>query len=171
MEDLSSVTFAVMPILAILGPILLLAFYIYRRMRLGELEIKQRIAMIERGLVPAPELDPVGFERFVGAPARAPQGARSERFRTVGVLLVGLGVAIGFVIGFSAGELEVATGIGGAFVALGVACIAIAHLSARQPYVSVPPPLPSSDLMSPRVDGAGDVPRPVTRDPMPPSSE
>ena len=31
--------------------------------RVRELEIRERIAMIERGMVPPPEADPAGFER------------------------------------------------------------------------------------------------------------
>ena len=82
-------------------------------------------------------------------------------------------MAIGFVIGFSAGELEVATGIGGALVALGVACITIAHLSARQPYVSAPEPhTPPLAVTPPRFEPAPQDVRPsLTRDDAPPSND
>ena len=33
------------------------------RARVRELEVRERIAMIERGLVPPPEVDPRGFDR------------------------------------------------------------------------------------------------------------
>ena len=77
--------------------------------------------MIQRGLLPAPESDPLGFEEGV----EAFSGARlkSERWRTAGTLMVGLGIALTVLLTFSAGELSVGLGVGGAFAVLGGAIL------------------------------------------------
>ena len=40
------------------------------RRQIREMEHRERLAMIERGLVPAPEVDPGAFDRRFGAGAR-----------------------------------------------------------------------------------------------------
>ena len=52
------------PIAGIIGGISVAIVSIISRMRLRELRIRERIAMIEKGLVPPPEVDPAGFDRF-----------------------------------------------------------------------------------------------------------
>ena len=59
----------------VIGGFCLIAYAFTTRQRLRELAMRERIAMIERGLVPPPEVDPVRFERIVGASTRP----RSER--------------------------------------------------------------------------------------------
>jgi len=51
------------PIISIVAVFVLLIVRTLARARVRELEIRERIAMIERGLVPAPEVDPRGFDR------------------------------------------------------------------------------------------------------------
>jgi hypothetical protein len=91
------------------------------RRAVREMEHRERLAMIQRGLLPAPESDPLGFEEGVEAFTGA--GLKSERWRTAGTLTVGLGVALMILLTFSAGELSVGFGVGGAFVALGAAIL------------------------------------------------
>jgi hypothetical protein len=90
------------------------------RQRLRELAVRERIAMIERGLVPAPEVDPGRFERLVG-PGTRPVNASARRYRSAGVMLMGLGVAMVILLAFAAGVPEVGVGIGGGLTALGAA--------------------------------------------------
>ena len=91
------------------------------RRAVREMEHRERLAMIQRGLLPAPESDPLGFEEGVEAFSGA--GLKSERWRTAGTLTVGLGVALMILLTFSAGEFAVGFGVGGAFAALGAAIL------------------------------------------------
>src|SRR5215471_8911772 len=50
-------------IVAIVGGIMAGIVSTISKGRVREMEIRERIAMIERGLVPPPEADPAGFER------------------------------------------------------------------------------------------------------------
>ncbi len=51
------------PIIAIIGAFTTAIVATLSRARVRELEVRERIAMIERGLVPPPEVDPRGFDR------------------------------------------------------------------------------------------------------------
>ena len=91
------------------------------RRAVREMEHRERLAMIQRGLVPAPETDPLGFETAVEA--FQSNSHRSERWRTAGTLTIGLGLALVILLTFSAGELSVGLGVGGAFTVLGAAIL------------------------------------------------
>jgi hypothetical protein len=91
------------------------------RRAVREMEHRERLAMIQRGLLPAPESDPLGFEEGVEAFSGA--ALKTERWRTAGTLIVGLGIALTILLTFSAGEFSVGVGVGGAFVALGAAIL------------------------------------------------
>lgn len=128
--DLERNVLAIMPLVTTLGILGVLIFWLRYRARLRELLIRERIALIERGMVPAPELDPAGFERATqGRPSMAPRGLR---YRTLGVTLVGLGLGVLLVISLAAGEARVGFGVGGAIVALGLAAIVNGHLLGRE---------------------------------------
>lgn len=124
-----------------------------RRQQL-EMQHRERLAMIERGLVPPPELDPEGFERHMGQ-SRVRETAASARWRGAGIMMIGLGLALVFLLTFAAGESRVGVGIGGAFVVLGTAFVVNAMmLTHPRPHEPAPPaPLPRS--------GAGEPPPPL----------
>jgi hypothetical protein len=116
------------------------------RQRYREMEHRERLAMIERGVVPSPEKDPVAFEQRM---MLGPASPRASRTRSAGTVIVGLGFGLMVLITFAAGEPEMGFGIGGAFVAIGAAFMVNAMLSARddryRPYVPgrdypLPPP-------------------------------
>src|SRR4030095_2366042 len=86
------------------------------RRQIREMEHRERLAMIERGLGAAPEVDPAGFGRRVCGGRRAPAAARA---RSSGVIMISLGFALIFMISFAAGEPGVGVGIGGAFALVG----------------------------------------------------
>ena len=127
---------------------------ITNRRAVREMEHRERLAMIQRGLLPAPESDPLGFEQGIEAFSGA--GLRSERWRTAGTLMVGLGIALAILLTFSAGEFAVGVGVGGAFVALGAAILfngmQLGRSSrprrpfGRPPYGEGPPSEPPSPL-------------------------
>jgi Domain of unknown function (DUF6249) len=127
--DDSSLVFLI-PIVAIIG---VFAYSIVRtlaRSRVRELEIRERIAMIERGLVPAPEVDPRGFDRAMGRLdlherrrerlQRRMQGG-GARHRRAGVTLIGVGFGLMLLIAFTSGDESVAIGVGGFLVVVGLA--------------------------------------------------
>ena len=126
-----------------------------RRQQL-EMQHRERIAMIERGLVPPPELDPEAFERHMGrGPVR--DTSASARWRGAGIMMIGLGLALVFLLTFAAGEPGVGVGIGGAFIVLGAAFVVngMVLLRARGPEPA-PGPLPRPPRSEP-----GEPPRPA----------
>src|SRR3954462_10354952 len=84
--------------------------------RVRELEVRERIAMIERGLVPPPEKDPSGFEPAMSRSDRQRErdddwdrGLRRRtpaRYRSAGVMLMGVGFGLMLMIGVAGGSPE-----------------------------------------------------------------
>jgi hypothetical protein len=112
----------------IVGGLGLIAYAIRGRQRMRELIMKERIALIEKGMAPPPEVDPARFERVMTPPRSTNVGVvvtdggdvSSARYRSAGIMIMGLGVALFILIAFVAGASGVGFGIGGAFAALGV---------------------------------------------------
>ena len=124
-----------------------------RRQQL-EMQHRERLAMIERGLVPPPELDPEGFERHMNK-RTVRETAAGARWRGAGIMMIGLGLALVFLLTFAAGEAGIAFGIGGAFVVLGAAFVVNAMMLTR-----TPPRDSASATPLPR-PGAGEPPHPL----------
>ena len=113
------------------------------RRRFREMEHRERLAMIERGLIPSPELDPAAFERRTNmAPPSATETQPPSRARGTGVMLIGFGLGLMMLLAFAFETPEVGIGLGGAFALLGAAFVVNAMLSARDtlrdPYGSRP---------------------------------
>jgi len=121
MGDGGLIIFLVMTILA--GVALMMAAMNNRR-KIREMEHRERLAMIERGVVPSPETNPAAFESAVGftAPSKDEMD-HQQRYRTAGVLLIGLGFGLLFIIGVAGGSPEIGFGVGGAWVSLGAASL------------------------------------------------
>jgi hypothetical protein len=163
------------PIVAIIGGITLAIVKSVSWARVRELEVRERIAMIEKGLIPPPETDPRGFDRAMGAAdfnrdfnrerfeeryerwaTRSP-----ERHRRAGVTLMGVGFGLMLMLGMLA-EGTIGLGVGGFLVLLGLAFFINGIFERRDrvrfPPMSQPPgpPLPPSpasagaDLNAPR---------------------
>jgi hypothetical protein len=114
------------------------------RRAVREMEHRERLAMIQRGLVPAPESDPLGFEAAV-APFRS-DDLRGERWRTAGTLTIGLGLSLIVLLTFTAGAGDIGVGIGGAFIVLGSAILLNGfQLSHRRPVRPSAPPRSFTD--------------------------
>jgi len=88
--------------------------------RIREMEHRERLAMIERGLIPSPELDPGLFERRTGMDS-GPESPVASRSRSIGVLLMGMGLGLTIMISFAGGAPSTGIGIGGAIAVLGAA--------------------------------------------------
>jgi hypothetical protein len=120
--------------LTILAGVAVLWIAVWNRRQIREMQHRERLAMIDRGLIPPPELDPAGFETRSGL--GPPPSDASNRSRSAGVLLIGFGLGLMMLLGFTVGEPEVGIGIGGAFALLGAAFIVNGMLSAPK---NVPP--------------------------------
>jgi hypothetical protein len=136
----------VIPLVVIIGGCVLIGLAIYRFTRLKELAMRERMALIEKGLVPSPERDPARFEQIMrGGPASRRAADRGVRMRTVGVLLMGIGLGLAVLIGFAGGDLGTGVGVGGGIAIMGLAFLVSGMMSGRQsgfdyPLASPPPP-------------------------------
>jgi hypothetical protein len=114
-----SVIVFVIAIILLVGGLGLIAYTLGGRQRLRELAIRERIALIEKGLVPSPEVDPARFESLVGL--RRPVNSRAARYRSAGVIIMGLGCGLLVLLVFAAGTPEIGLGVGGGLAILGLA--------------------------------------------------
>jgi hypothetical protein len=109
------------PVVAIIGAFIYAIIQAVTKARVRELEIRERIAMIERGLVPPPEVDPRGFDRAMHRLERHRVRSGAGRHRRAGVTLIGIGFGLMVLIGFTARDTEVAIGVGGFLAVVGLA--------------------------------------------------
>ena len=133
------------PIVAIVAWAAITMYGMYQRSRRQELAHRERLAMIERGLVPPPDKDPEQFERMMGWHRDGRHG--SGRHRTAGVMMICIGVGVGFMLFMVAEEEGIAIGIGGMIAMIGVAFLVNSMLDAPRP--SYPPPYPPPPPPSP----------------------
>jgi hypothetical protein len=132
------------PIVAICGGILMGIVGTLSKARVRELEIRERIAMIERGLVPPPEADPAGFERRMQAMDRMHHGQAGPRFRTAGIIVMSIGFGLMTLLGF-VGAVREGIGVGGFLVILGLGFVVNSlfnspHQMAQQSSQRLDPP-------------------------------
>jgi hypothetical protein len=120
----------VMPIVVLVGGVGITILALRGRQRLKELAFQERIAMIEKGLVPSPESDPAGFESAMARRAISP---RALRYRSAGLVLTGMGMALMILLLFvmPAAVRGVAVGVGGAMTVLGLTILGNGLLLAR----------------------------------------
>src|SRR5450759_4930126 len=100
MREMVGMVWVLVPVVAIIGGIASAITATITRGRVRELEIKERIALIEKGIVPPPEVDPQGFDRAIDQydNLRAFRGAYSSasagRHRRAGITLLGVGLGL-----------------------------------------------------------------------------
>jgi hypothetical protein len=133
---------ALIPLVVIAGGILIALMGMWTHTKQEEMRHRERLAMIERGLMPPPERDPAAFEVMRRG------GSRSNRHTNMGVILIALGLGLALIIGFAGDEPGTAVGVGGAIALLGVAFVVNGQLQ-RERYISPstassmsPPPSP-----------------------------
>ena len=119
--DIADILFALLPFFVLIGTFALAAFWVSRRAKTRELLHRERLAMIEKGLMPPPEA------WAVRAPAPS-EGALTPRYRSVGVVITALGLGLMLIIGVAAGQERIGIGIGGAIAVLGVALFVNSYL-------------------------------------------
>lgn len=145
------------PIIAILGGCTVAIVGTMAKARVREAEIRERIALIEKGLMPPPEVDPRGFDRAMERFDRRPQSAYrgAGKQRRGGIVLLGVGLGLMVMFGFTGAT----DGIGvGAFLAvLGIAFFISSLVDdskyfrdarAQQPSNAPPAPTPPSQASS-----------------------
>jgi hypothetical protein len=91
------------------------------RTKVIEMAHRERLAMIERG-------HQLGAEAHLNPPVARTRATRSGRLLTAGIALVGLGLGLGVLLGFAAGETEIAFGLGGAIAVIGATFIVAAYV-------------------------------------------
>jgi hypothetical protein len=123
------------PVLAIVGWFTYMIVRAITSARVRELEVRERIAMIERGLVPPPEKDPGGFDRAMDrydqVRDRADYGRTPGRYRSVGVTLIGVGFGLMLMIGVAGESPDAGVGVGGFLVLIGLAFVVNGWMSNR----------------------------------------
>ena len=149
------------PIIAIIGGCTIAIVATIAKARVREAEIRERIAMIEKGLVPPPEVDPGAFDRAL---SRADHIASfnyrhrgSGRHRRTGITLMGIGLGMAVLIGFTSGETSNGIGVGGFIMIIGLAFFINSLFEdapndrwAPPPSSSRPPSTPASSSDQPR---------------------
>jgi hypothetical protein len=119
-------------VMAIVAGVTLMIATMYNRRRFRELEHRERLAMIERGLIPSPEANPARFESATGLKPSSDAPPPGEGYRTAGVLMIGVGLGLLMLISFAGGAPSTGIGIGGAFAVLGAASLLNYSLISRR---------------------------------------
>ena len=158
MDDFYNISPFLIPITAIVGSFIYIIIKTLAKARVRELEIRERIAMIERGLVPPPEVDPRGFDRAMSRMERRNYRYGSGRHRRAGVTLMGVGFGLMVLIAFTSNETSVAIGVGGFLVVMGIAFFINSLMESHDdlPYFGprsfgAPPPASSAPPAEPPV--------------------
>ena len=120
MDDLQLAWPFLIPIVATICAFAYIIVLTLSKARVRELEVRERIAMIERGLVPPPEVDPRGFDRAMDVYERTRHRAPG-RHRRAGIILMGVGFGLMMLIGVAGGVMNEGIGVGGFFVIMGLA--------------------------------------------------
>ena len=126
------------PIVGIIGGISVAIVGIISRMRLRELRIRERIAMIEKGLVPSPEVDPAGFDRAMRRVDRVGGHGRGKH-RRAGITIIGVGLGLMVLIALTGDTVRAAIGVGGFLVILGLAFLINSLFEQQDNHPTVPP--------------------------------
>jgi hypothetical protein len=136
--------------LFILGGVIVIVMAMHQRTRKIEMQHRERMAMIDRGLTPSPETNPEQFEASLGRPG-------VSRYTSLGIAIVGLGMGLMLLIGVAGDAPGAGVGVGGAIVVLGAAFIVNGYLQRG----TQPPPPPGTPYARPvtpqlpRSDSAG----------------
>ena len=151
--DVEALT-VLIPVVAIIGGISVAIASIVGKTRLRELQIRERIAMIEKGLVPPPEVDPAGFDRALARHKYVDyEYRRAGRSRRAGIILLGVGFGL-IVLRYldASGSTRGTIGAGGFIVILGLAFLINSFFD--QFHGSTAPSSPPSTSVSrpPKVD-------------------
>jgi hypothetical protein len=118
--DVGSILAVTIPLILIVGAVGVAWIALSGRQRLRELAVQERIALIEKAVVPSPESNPAGFEAAL-APHRV-ISSKALRYRSAGLVLTGFGLALTILLFFvmPSQARGIALGVGGALTVLGL---------------------------------------------------
>lgn len=125
------VLFAIVFTVSMFAGVFVIFLAMRQRHHILEMRHRERMAMIERGQAPIAEPP---MTRHVGR-------SSSSRALSVGIIIVGLGLALMTILSVAAGSPDVGVGIGGAIVIVGAAFIVRSLVVKPAPTVVPPPPL------------------------------
>jgi len=141
------------PIVVIAGLWAFLIVLSLSRAKVREAEIRERIALIEKGHIPPPEVDPNRFDDVMKAIKLKAEIERdihgftgSYRHRRAGTTLIGVGLGLMLLITFAAQDPPRGLGIGGFIVMLGLAFVVNSFFGGKHRSASASagtPPVPS----------------------------
>ena len=147
------------PLFAIVGWIIIAVVRMRSRTRIRELEIRERIALIERGLVPPPDRDPEGFDRMMNRYNHRSDGfdRGPGRHRRTGIILMAVGFGLMMMIGLN-DEMRHGLGVGGFLAFLGLGFFVSSLFETRTQFPAMPPlparPAPPAGPATSGPDGA-----------------
>ncbi len=130
--------FASVFVLVVFSGVFIVVMGLRQRSQQLEMQHKERMAMIERGLVPGPA-DP--FSHGDGRTVVSRPGF-SPRAMSLGIVVVAVGLGLMSIISIAGESPEIGIGVGGAIAIIGAAFI-ISSLVARTQ--AQPPPMPPPD--------------------------
>lgn len=127
--------FASVFVLVVFSGVFIVFMGLRQRSQQLEMQHKERMAMIERGLTPSPE-----FASGRG-PSRGPgRDGVPSRSMSLGIIVVAIGLGLMSIIAIAAGSPEVGVGIGGAIAIIGAAFIvnSLVNRTGSGPHAGVP---------------------------------
>jgi phosphate/sulfate permease len=138
--------FALVFVMGMVAGVIVILMAMRQRSHLLEMQHRERMAMIERGMPPNDQ--PHRLHTLVRRPAAA--GSGSTRSMTLGIVIVAVGLGLMSIVGIAAGTPDVGIGIGGAIMIVGTAfiinSIVSRNMAPAQPETPAsPPPLPRID--------------------------
>src|SRR5258708_9452785 len=125
MDDISFAAWTfLIPIVFFIGAFATAIIAMLLRSRVRELEIRERIAMIEKGLVPPPEVDPRGFDTAMDRYdrirlLRAANRRAPRRHRSAAVTLMRVCLGLLLLIAFAGESPQISIGGCGLLVVIG----------------------------------------------------
>lgn len=132
---------------ALVGGVVIILAGLRYRAHIRELRHRERLAMIERGIVP-PAVEPIDTY----------SSGLKQRSLSFGIIVVGLGLALMILIGIAGDAVDVGVGVGGAIAILGGAFIVRSVFAP-----AAPPPRPEPPVHPPAYPPAAlppDAPKP-----------
>lgn len=130
--------FATVFVIVVFSGVFIVVMGLRQRSQQLEMQHKERMAMIERGLVPGPE---DAFSHGGGRTGAGRQGV-SPRAMSLGIVVVAIGLALMSIISIAGETPEVGVGVGGAIAIIGAAFIVSSLVGRSQPPLPPPPDHP-----------------------------
>ena len=130
--------FASVFVLVVFSGVFIVVMGLRQRSQQLEMRHKERMAMIERGLVLGPE---DSFSHGGGRTVASRQGF-SPRAMSLGIVVVAIGLGLMSIISLAGESPQIGVGVGGAIAIIGAAFIVSSLVARTQPQ---PPPMPPPD--------------------------